>query len=118
VHRADGERTGWLDEHGGARTLIGTPLALRPDEEPTEALQARGLTAIDGRWWARLPEEVDATTDATAPRPDWRWEPVVLVEASPEACAIRLELAEPAQLRHHFRLPVPVGDLLRREPPP
>jgi hypothetical protein len=120
VHRADGELVGWLSPDGGPdlvvpRTLVGT--ALGPARDPAAAaglLLTRGLAALDRRWWARLPEGV---LRAAEPAAGWEWQPVVLVEASPVGCTVRLEMAEPAQLRARASLPVPVGDLLRERPP-
>ena len=54
---------------------------------------------------------------AAEPSPTWGWRPVVVVEVSPRGCSVRLELAEPAELRGRAMLPVPVGDLLREQPP-
>ena len=45
------------------------------------------------------------------------WTAVVLVEASPVGCRVRLEYAEPAEMRSQALLPVPVGDLLLEHPP-
>jgi hypothetical protein len=55
-------------------------------------------------------------TRGDRPEPDWQWSAVVLVEASPVDCRVRLEYAEPAELRAQAVLPTPVGDLLREEP--
>jgi hypothetical protein len=54
---------------------------------------------------------------AAEPGADWTWRAVVLVEASPSGCTVRLEMAEPAELRARAALPVPVGDLLREHAP-
>jgi len=117
VERDDGERVGWLDDEGGPRTLLGTPLDVAPGVDPRAALVAQGLAAVDGRWFARLPSDLDATTDARSPDDDWAWRAVVVVEVSATACRIRLRFAPPDQLTVLLELPVPVGDLLRREPP-
>ena len=53
----------------------------------------------------------------TSPEADWAWTAVVLVEASPVECRVRLEFAAPAELRALAVLPTPVGDLLREDPP-
>lgn len=116
VAREDGERVGYLDEEDAPRTLLGTPLPLRDGEDPRSALIAGGLAALDRRWFARLPEELGEGTDAAHPDPTWRWRPVVVVEASPAACRIRLWMAPPAELRITLELPVPVGPLLVEQP--
>jgi hypothetical protein len=117
VHRADGERVGYLAPDGGPRTLLGTALALRDGEDARTALEERGLAALDRRWFARLPDELAPDVDARRPDAAWRWHPVVVVEAGPASCRIRLWMASPAELRIALELPVPVGDLLLEEPP-
>lgn len=124
VHRpADGERVGYLAPDGSPdlvvpRTLVGSPLGTAQDASAaTELLRTRGLAALDRRWWCRLPDPLADGTDAGRPGEDWVWSAVVLVEASPAGCRVRLEFAEPAAMRAQARLPVPVGDLLRADPP-
>jgi hypothetical protein len=125
VHRpADGEHVGYLAPDGAPDlvvpvTLVGS--ALGPAQDPAAAtalLSARGLAALDRRWWCRLPAPLTDGTEAGHPEDDWGWAAVVLVEASPAGCRIRLEWAAPAELRAQASLPVPVGDLLLPEPPP
>jgi hypothetical protein len=124
VHRpADGEHVGYLVPDGSPDrvvpvTLVGS--ALGPAQDPATAtalLAGRGLAALDRRWWCRLPVPLTDGTDAAEPGEDWAWSAVVLVEASPDGCRVRLEYAEPAELRAQARLPVPVGDLLLEHPP-
>ncbi|HEV7623620.1 MAG TPA: hypothetical protein VGO26_05750 [Amnibacterium sp.] len=117
VHRGDGERVGYLSPDGRPRTLLGTAFALRDGEDARTALADRGLAALDRRWFARLPDELVPGVDARQPEAAWRWHPVVVVEAGPGACRIRLWMASPAELRIVLELPVPVGDLLLEEPP-
>jgi hypothetical protein len=107
MHREDGELVGYLADNV-PMTLIGQPL-------DRGTLEERGLVAIDGRWQCRLPNPLPARgVDATSPAPDWEWRYVVIAEASPNGCRVRLAMAEPAELRAFAVLPVPVGHLLRR----
>lgn len=124
VHRpADGELVGWLSPDGGPDRAVPRLLTGAPAGAPvgtaaaTALLTARGLAMLDRRWWCRLPVPLVDGTDAGAPEEDWSWSAVVLVEASPAGCRVRLEFAEPAELRARAVLPVPVGDLLREHPP-
>jgi hypothetical protein len=120
---ADGELVGYLSPDGAPelvlpRLLTGAPAG--PSSVPGTARQlltARGLAMLDRRWWCRLPSPVVDGTDAGAPQPDWTWQAVVLVEVSPDGCRVRLEFAPPRELRALATLPVPVGDLLREQPP-
>jgi hypothetical protein len=124
VHRReDGERVGYLSPDGAPsrvvpRLLTGAPAG--PPSGPDAArdlLVARGLAMLDRRWWCRLPVPLSDGTRADSPAPDWEWTAVVLVEASPVECRVRLEFAAPAELRALAVLTPPVGDLLRAEPP-
>jgi len=124
VHRPeDGEHVGYLapdgsPDHVVPLTLVGTVLGpAQAAGTATALLQRRGLAALDRRWWCRLPAPLTDGTDAAEPGEDWAWSAVVLVEASPAGCRVRLEYAEPAELRAQALLPVPVGDLLREHPP-
>lgn len=124
VHRpADGELVGWLSPDGrpGAalpRLLTGTPAGPAAESDQAEELLVRrGLAMLDRRWWCRLPAPLVDGTDAGSPQEHWAWSSVVLVEASPAGCRVRLEFAGPAELRARAHLPVPVGDLLRAHPP-
>lgn len=123
VHRADGEQVGWLAPDGGPGhavplLLTGTPLAdAGPRDDVAALLRADGLRALDRRWWARLPgEPMTGGVDARKPGEDWLWQPVVLVESSPAGCTVRPEWPAPGETGR-AALPVPVGDLLRAEPP-
>jgi hypothetical protein len=122
---SDAEHVGYLVPAGadGAvvpTSLVGVPLGPAQDHAAAESvLVQRGLPSLDRRWWCRLPAELPSgVLPAGSPSPDWDWQPVVLVEVSPEGCTVRLEMAEPARLRARAELPVPVGDLLRADPPP
>ncbi|MGY2076108.1 hypothetical protein [Blastococcus sp. SYSU DS0828] len=124
VHRpVDGELVGWLAPDGAAGQvrpvlLTGAPLAgPRSPGDAAALLRTEGLRALDRRWWARLPEPFPAGTVAAGePGEDWTWQPVVLVESSPTGCTVRPEWPAPGETgRAH--LPVPVGDLLREQPP-
>jgi hypothetical protein len=121
---SDAEQVGWLAPDGtdGAvvpTSLIGVPLG--PAQESgaaTALLVEHGLRSLDRRWWCRLPSPMPpGVVGAAAPSPDWGWRSVVLVEVSSDGCSVRLEMAEPAELRSRATLPVPVGGLLREHPP-
>jgi hypothetical protein len=124
VHRPeDGERVGYLSPDGAPTVVVPrllTGAAAGPASRPGVArdlLVTRGLAMLDRRWWCRLPVPLVDGTPVAAPQPDWQWSAVVVVEASPDGCRVRLEYAEPAELRVQAQLPVPVGDLLREHPP-
>ena len=123
VHRPeDGEHVGYLSPDGGPgravpRLLTGAPAGPSSTVEAAEHLLAtRGLAMLDRRWWCRLPAPLLDGTRADTPEPDWTWTAVVLVEASPAQCRVRLEFAEPAELRALAVLPTPVGNLLLAQP--
>jgi hypothetical protein len=123
VHRADGEHVGYLVPDGAPGlvlpvTLVGCALGPAGDAATaTVLLRARGLTALDRRWWCRLPDELPAgVLPAGEPAADWSWQPVVLVEVSPTGATVRPEFAAPGDAGR-AALPVPVGSLLRAEPP-
>ena len=124
VHRPDdGEVVGYLASDGAAgvvpTTLVGTALgAPGPAAEARAVLLARGLAALDGRWWCRLPPTLPrGLIDATRPEPGWEWRPVVVVEAAPDGARVRPEWPAPEETGGQAALPVPVGDLLREHPP-
>jgi hypothetical protein len=125
VHRPpDAEHVGYLVPDGAPglvvpTSLVGTPLGRVQERDAAVALLVeRGLRSLDRRWWCRLPDHLpDGGLSAAEPSPDWDWRPVVLVEVSPAGCSVRLEMAEPAQLRPRATLPVPVGALLVTDPP-
>ena len=125
VHRpSDAEHVGYLapDSAPGLAvptSLVGLPVGPpRPTAEAVAVLVAEGLRSLDRRWWCRLPSPMPSGVLAAAePGADWTWRAVVLVEASPSGCTVRLEMAEPAELRARAALPVPVGDLLREHVP-
>jgi hypothetical protein len=124
VHRVDGEHVGYLVPDGAPGlvlpvTLVGA--AIGPSQEPESAttlLRARGLAALDRRWWCRLPAPLPpGVLPAEDPPAEWSWRPVVLVEVSPAGCRVRPEMAVPEELTAQATLPVPVGNLLRAEAP-
>jgi hypothetical protein len=124
VHRpSDAEHVGYLVPAGDGcvvpASLVGVPLG--PSQSGAEAravLVADGLRSLDRRWWCRLPSPMPSGVLAAAePGANWTWRAVVLVEVSPSGCTVRLEMAEPAELRARASLPVPVGDLLREHAP-
>jgi hypothetical protein len=125
VHRpSDAEHVGYLAPDGVdgcvvPTSLVGLPLGpARPSAEAVAVLVADGLRSLDRRWWCRLPATLPSGVLAAGqPGTDWSWRPVLLVEVSAEGCTVRLEMAEPAQLRARATLPVPVGDLLREAQP-
>jgi hypothetical protein len=125
VHRpSDAEHVGYLVPDGAPglavpTSLVGLPLGpARPSDEAVAVLVGSGLRSLDRRWWCRLPSSMPAGVLAAArPCADWHWRLVVLVEVSSEGCTVRLEMAEPAELRARATLPVPVGDLLREAQP-
>ncbi|TYP85971.1 hypothetical protein [Blastococcus xanthinilyticus] len=121
VHRDDGELVGWLEPDGDrVRPLLltGAPLAgACPRGDAVALLRSRGLAALDRRWWARLPAPLPAGLVAAGePDEGWVWQPVVLVESSPTGCTVRPEWPAPGETGR-AALPVPVGDLLRAQPP-
>jgi hypothetical protein len=123
VHRPeDGEHVGYLSPDGGPgravpRLLTGAPAGpASRSQAARDLLVSRGLAMLDRRWWCRLPAPLTDGTRADTPEPGWSWSAVVLVEASPVECRVRLEFASPAELRAQAVLPTPVGDLLREEP--
>jgi hypothetical protein len=123
VHRPeDGEHVGYLSPDGGPgravpRLLTGAPAGPSSTSEAArDLLVRRGLAMLDRRWWCRLPVPLVDGTRVESPEPDWQWSSVVIVEASPAECRVRLEFAAPAELRALAVLPTPVGDLLREEP--
>ena len=124
VHRADGEHVGYLVPDGPRGlvlpvTLVGA--AIGPSQEPETAgalLGARGLAALDRRWWCRLPAALPrGVLPAGEPPAAWDWRPVVLVEVSPAGCRVRPEMAAPEELTAQAELPVPVRGLLRADAP-
>jgi len=125
VHRpSDAELVGYLAPDGAPglvvpTTLIGLPLgAALPSAEAVSVLVAEGLRRLDRRWWCRLPSTLPAgTVDAAEPLDAWEWRPVVVVEASPAGCTVRPEWPAPEERTGRAALPVPVGDLLREQPP-
>jgi hypothetical protein len=121
---SDAEHVGYLVPDGDDRRVVPASLVgmsigrAQPPADAVALLVAQGLRSLDRRWWCRLPQSLpDGVLPAAEPSPDWPWQPVVLVEVSPSRCTVRLEMAEPAQLRARAMLPVPVGDLLRADPP-
>jgi hypothetical protein len=118
----DGEHVGYLSPDGAPgravpRLLTGAPAGPSSSSDAArDLLVRRGLAILDRRWWCRLPVPLVDGTRADDPQPDWQWSAVVLVEASPVQCRVRLEYAEPAELRALAVLPTPVGDLLREQP--
>jgi hypothetical protein len=124
VHRADGEHVGYLAPDGAAACfhpllLTGSALApAGPVQEARALLVSRGLAALDRRWWCLLPATLPAgVLPAGSPSADWEWRPVVLVEVSPAGCRVRPVWPAPEELTGRASLPVPVGGLLREEPP-
>ncbi|MGY1856769.1 hypothetical protein [Modestobacter sp. SYSU DS0290] len=125
VHRPDdGEAVGWLEPGPDGtvvpRTLPGTVAGpAQPRADARELLATRGLAMLPGRWWCRLPDPLPrGRLAADRPGPDWSWQPVTLVEVSPTGCLVGLEWPAPGTAAVRAELPVPVGDLLVREPPP
>jgi hypothetical protein len=117
----DGERVGYLVPEGDLVvpvSLVGTPLGAAGSEvDATALLLARGLGALDRRWWCRLPDPLPrGLLDASAPGADWSWQPVVLVEVSPTRATVRPEFVAPGRTGR-AAFPVPVGGLLLAEPP-
>ena len=117
MHRPeDGEHVGYLSPDGVPRLLTGATLAA-PTADARDLLVSRGLRALDRRWWCRLPSPLPpGVTDAGRPQPEWAWQSVVIVEATPETCTVRPEWPAPEELTSRAVLPTPVGDLLREEP--
>ena len=124
VRPSDGERVGYLVPDGADGSVVPTLLLgapLGPAAEPRDAqaqLVERGLRSLDRRWWCRLPPTLlGGVVDASVPRDGWEWRPVVVVETSPARCTVRPEWPAPEELTDRASLPVPVGDLLREQPP-
>jgi hypothetical protein len=119
---ADGELVGYLVPDGPGvvpTTLVGTPLGgPGPAADARAALVARGLVALDRRWWCRLPAPLPrGSLDASSPAPHWDWCAVVVVETAPDRAVVRPEWPAPEEMGARAALPVPVGDLLREQPP-
>lgn len=122
-HRPDdGELVGYLVPDGALAvptTLIGT--ALGEAAEPAvaaAALDARGLSALDGVWWCRVPDTLPSgRISADTPGDGWRWRRVVIVESSPTECRVRPAMPWPEELRSDAVLTPPVGDRLRSSAP-
>jgi hypothetical protein len=115
----DGELVGYLladDDAFLPMSLLGQPLgAATSADRAADILSAEGLRALDGTWLCLLPDPMPpGNVDASDPGPEWAWRGVLVVEASPTACRVRLAFAEPKEERAHAFLPVPVGRLLRR----
>ena len=118
----DGEVVGYLVGDGAdvvPTTLVGTALGGRQPADAARALLVQhGLTALDRRWWCRLPTPLPrGVLDATSPGAGWEWRPVVVVEVAPDGTRIRPEWPAPEEVGAQATLPVPVGVLLRSEPP-
>ena len=121
---SDGEHVGYLAPDGAdglvvPTSLLGHPLTPAQDrEDAVTLLRERGLASLDRRWWCRLPSTLPPSLVAAGePGPGWEWRSVVLVEVSPGECTVRLEFGGPEEFRGRAALPVPVGDLLRTDPP-
>src|SRR5919107_1031435 len=118
----DGEVVGYLAADGDhdvvPTTLVGSPLGEPgPADDARAVLLARGLRALDRRWWCRLPSPLPrGLLDAARPGAGWEWRPVVVVEAAPDGARVRPEWPAPEEMGAQARLPVPVGGLLREEP--
>ncbi len=96
-------------------TGAGGPL---PEGAARGVLVERGLSALDRRWWCRLPEPLPrGLLDASRPAEDWEWRPVVVVEAAPDGAGVRPEWPAPEEMGARAAVPVPVGELLRLDPP-
>ncbi|MFB9993004.1 hypothetical protein ACFFLM_13605 [Deinococcus oregonensis] len=118
----DDERVGYLVPAGEVFipvTLIGTPLGEAQGRAAAAALlHERGLMTLNGRWWCLLPEMLLGTeTDPRQPQLSWEWRSVLIVEASPEECRVRLEMPAEEERTSTVTLPVPVGELLRARQP-
>ena len=121
---SDGERVGYLVPDGADGSVVPTTLVGRPLAPATGRVDAvallveRGLRSLDRRWWCRLPHTLSpGRVDASVPPAGWEWRPVVVVETSPAGCTVRPEWPAPEELTGRAALPVPVGDLLREDPP-
>jgi hypothetical protein len=120
----DGELVGYLVRDGAVDlvlpvSLLGTALAAAgPLEDARRLLLGDGLRAVDRQWWCRLPALLPrGLLPGDRPEEDWSWRPVVVVEASPTACRIRPRFPALEETGGMALLPVPVGSLLRTEPP-
>lgn len=100
-------------------TLVGMPLgAAQAEADAAALLHERGLRTLNGRWWCLLPELLLGTDiDPQQPQPSWEWRSVLIVEASPQECRVRLEMPAEEERTSTLTLPVPVGDLLRARQP-
>jgi hypothetical protein len=120
----DDECVGYLAPDGGdgrvvPMSLLGTRLGPAGSVEFSHGLLlAVGLAALDRRWWCRLPGLLPrGLLMAEEPEDTWVWRPVVIVEASPASCRIRPEWPAPEERQGQALLPVPVGGLVRTDPP-
>lgn len=122
----DGELAGYLVPAAAAPglfapvTVIGTIIEPEtgplPEAEARALVEARGLEALHGRWWAELPSPLlPGVLDASNPVGGWEWRLVMIVEANDERCVIRPRNPAPEELESSAVLPVPVGELLRPE---
>jgi hypothetical protein len=118
---SDDELVGYLLQSGDnvvPMTLLGTPLGM-PQTGPAAraALDERGLAILNERWWCRLPNLLTADADGSLPDSDWQWRAVLVVEASPVSCSIRLENPTVDEFMVRVVLPVPADDLLSKTQP-
>jgi hypothetical protein len=120
----DGELVGYLAPAGDDGLAVPTSLlglavdGMRTAGDAEPLLVSDGLRAVDGWWWCRLPSPLPGGVLAAAdPIAAWSWRPVVVVEISPVGCRVRPEWPAPDEATAQARLPVPVGELLRRQPP-
>jgi hypothetical protein len=118
---SDDELVGYLLQSGDEvvpMTLLGTPLGMPQAGSAARAsLDERGLAILNERWWCRLPKPLAADIDPAHPGDEWRWRAVLVIEASPVSCSIRLEYPTVEEFTVRVSLPVPVGDLLSKTQP-
>jgi hypothetical protein len=118
---SDDELVGYLLQSGDdvvPMTLLGMPLGMPQAGAVARAsLDEHGLAILNERWWCRLPKPLSEDADANNPESDWEWRAVLVVEASPVRCTIRLENPTVEEFMIRVSLPVPVGDLLSKRQP-
>lgn len=123
----DGELTGYLDPVADAASadsyvplnLIGHPLGDAGSRAHAESVLAdRGLTSLANYWWCLAPRPLpESGVDLRAPRDDWEWRRIVIVELDQTGCTVGPALPYPEEESATAFIPLPADDVLRVGPP-